>query len=335
MSTVDPQVKPVLDLVQEALAQVQEAGTQIYRYGDSLETDPQRLEEIQGRLQQLKQICRKYGPTLTEAIAHQVRIEQELQALGGDGTSLADLEQDFAAATTALTQACEHLSNLRRTAATDLETRLVAALRPLAMDKVQFQVAQTPIEPTAHGADRVIFTFSPNPGEPLQPLAETASGGEMSRFLLALKACFSQIDPVTTFIFDEVDVGVSGRVAQVIAETLHHLSGAHQILCVTHQPIIAAMADQHFHVEKAVIRSDAKVPDEAERTVIRIHPLEPQQRPLALAHLAGGDATDQMLAFAASLLQQADQIRTQAAEAAAPRAATQPRKRRNPAKQAS
>ncbi|HEY9826190.1 MAG TPA: DNA repair protein RecN, partial [Stenomitos sp.] len=184
-------------------------------------------------------------------------------------------------------------------------------------DKVQFQVDLVPIAPTSTGADQTIFAFSPNPGEPLQPLAETASGGEMSRFLLALKTCFSQIDPVATFAFDEVDVGVSGRVAQAIAETLYRLGQAHQILCVTHQPIVAAMADHHFHVEKILIPGSkpegnhGTLEPEA-RTVVRIQLLEDRQRALELAHLAGGGETDQMLAFATSLLQQADQIRQQA-----------------------
>jgi DNA repair protein RecN (Recombination protein N) len=316
MSAVDPRVQPISDLVQEALAQVQEAGTQIHRYGSSLETDPQRLQEVETRLQQLKQICRKYGPTLNEAIAHQAQTEQALESLTGEGQSLTALEQAYAATAAALALGCQQLTTLRQAAAADLETRLVSELKPLAMEKVQFCVQLMPIEPMAYGADRITFVFSPNPGEPLQPLAETASGGEMSRFLLALKACFSRIDPVATFVFDEVDVGVSGRVAQAIAEKLHHLSKTHQILCVTHQPIIAAIADQHFHVEKTVIPApsnpktaqNGSQPPES-RTIVQIQQLEEHQRPLELAQLAGGSATEQMLAFATSLLAQADQIR--------------------------
>jgi DNA repair protein RecN (Recombination protein N) len=328
MSAVDPQMQPISDLVQEALAQVQEAGTQIHRYGSSLETDPQRLQEVETRLQQLKQICRKYGPTLTEAIAQQTRIELELESLTGEGQSLEALEQAYAITRAALDQTCQHLTAFRQTAAADLETRLIEELKPLAMEKVEFCVQLSPMEPTAHGADRIIFVFSPNPGEPLQPLAETASGGEMSRFLLALKACFSQIDPVATFVFDEVDVGVSGRVAQAIAEKLHHLSHTHQILCVTHQPIIAAIADQHFHVEKAVVphivnSSEPQNGKEPEaRTIVRIQHLTEAQRPQELAQLAGGNITNQMLAFAASLLAQADQIRNPT-----PQATTEPKTR--------
>jgi DNA repair protein RecN (Recombination protein N) len=314
MSDVDVQVKPISDLVQDALTQVQEAGTQVHRYGDALETDPQRLADVEGRLQQLKQICRKYGPTLADAIAHQTRIETDLAALTGDGASLGALEQALADTKIALTQACGLLTTLRQSAAADLEARLVAELKPLAMEKVQFQVVLKPSEPTAYGADRITFVFSPNPGEPMQPLAETASGGEMSRFLLALKACFSQIDPVATFVFDEVDVGVSGRVAQAIAEKLHHLSRSHQILCVTHQPIVAAMADHHFQVEKQVVPSSLQAQDnggdpDGDRTVVRIQSLDTRQRSLALAQLAGGDSTNPMMAFAESLLQQATRIR--------------------------
>ncbi|MGB8701079.1 MAG: DNA repair protein RecN [Thermosynechococcaceae cyanobacterium] len=325
MSALDPQVEPILDLVQEALTQVQEAGSQIHRYGNSLETDPQRLQEVELRLQQIKQICRKYGPTLPEAIAHQARLEQELAELMGEGESLAVLDQALVAAKTVLTQACQRLTAHRKLAAADLESRLVEELQPLAMQQVQFQVEMTEAEPAVHGADRIVFAFSPNPGEALQPLAETASGGEMSRFLLALKACFSQIDPVATFVFDEVDVGVSGRVAQAIAEKLHRLSQTHQILCVTHQPIVAAMAHRHFQVEKTVIEvwpdavtpgMEPSTPDE--RTVVRIRILEDRQRQLELANLAGGAATDHMLAFAESLLVQAAHLRDQPTLAVSP-----------------
>jgi DNA repair protein RecN (Recombination protein N) len=145
---------------------------------------------------------------------------------------------------------CAALTKLRQKAARTLEKRLVTELKPLAMEQVQFQVALEPTAPGPTGADRAEFLFSPNPGEPLQPLADIASGGEMSRFLLALKASFSRQETVSTLVFDEIDVGVSGRVAQAIADKLHHLGTQQQLLCVTHQPIVAAMADAHFRVGK-------------------------------------------------------------------------------------
>jgi DNA repair protein RecN (Recombination protein N) len=253
MVRYDPQVQSVLELVTEALAQVEEAGRQINAYGEDLETDPERLQVVEQRIIELKQICRKYGPTLTEAIAYSQKLQADLAALNGGAQSTEVLEQTYQARQAELLQACEQLTQLRRATAQQLETLLLTQLKPLAMDKVQFQVGLTATPPSATGADRITFLFSPNPGEPLQPLTEIASGGEMSRFLLALKACFSQIDSVGTMVFDEIDVGVSGRVAQAIAEKLHQLSRSHQVLCVTHQPIVAAMADSHFRVNKQVI----------------------------------------------------------------------------------
>lgn len=305
MSRYDLQVEPVLDLVNDALAQVEEAGRQIGSYGESLETDPQRLQAVEERLVELKQICRKYGPTLAEAIAYSQQVQAELLELTGGEQSLKALEQTYLDAQTTLKHACARLTQLRQVTAQDLEARLVAQLKPLAMEKVQFRVEIRAAPPAIHGADTICFLFSPNPGEPLQPLSETASGGEMSRFLLALKACFSQVDPVGSLVFDEIDVGVSGRVAQAIAEKLHQLSRHHQILCVTHQPIVAALADSHFRVEKTMTQQNTEEP----RTVIRVIALDVQQRREELAQLAGGRSAQDAMAFVDSLLNQAANLR--------------------------
>ncbi|MGB3573309.1 MAG: hypothetical protein WBA01_14800, partial [Phormidesmis sp.] len=224
--------------------------------------------------------------------------------------------------------------------------------------------------PTEHGADAISFVFSPNPGEPLQPLVEIASGGEMSRFLLALKACFSKVDPISTMVFDEIDVGVSGRVAQAIAEKLYQLGRQHQVLCVTHQPLVAAMADAHYHVDKQVVTlplaatsgsaeeerarakiaaqsaiaekstgaktslktksapkaadskaADSKALNQAanqavnhrtleERTIVKVTPLSTlEERRDELAQLARGKSDSEAIAFADSLLAQAETIR--------------------------
>lgn len=317
MVNYDTGLQPILDLVSEALAQIEEAGRQINAYGESLEADPDRLETVQQRIRQLKQICRKYGPTLGEAIAYDRRIQQELAELQDEGQSLEILEQIYQERKDILEEACQRLTALRRTAANALEARLLEELRPLAMEKVQFKVDIAPCPPTAAGADKITFTISPNPGEPLHPLSETASGGEMSRFLLALKACFSQVDSVGTLIFDEIDVGVSGRVALAIAQKLHQLSQYHQVLCVTHQPLVAAMADRHFRVDKQVIDtyssemashdrdlSDSQPSDP--RTVVRVNMLDDRlTRREELAQLAGGQSATEAIAFAESLLAQA------------------------------
>jgi DNA repair protein RecN (Recombination protein N) len=320
MMKYDSALEPLLDMIRNAATQVVEAGYQINSYGDSLEVDPDRLSEVEDRIALLKQICRKYGPRLVDAVALQNQLQRELDGLTGNGESLEELEQAYGESQEQLKQSCQLLTDLRKKAASQLEKQLVRELKPLAMDKVIFVCQINPISPTVTGADQVVFYFSPNPGEKIQPLSETASGGEMSRFLLALKSCFAQAQSrIETLIFDEIDAGVSGKVAQAIAEKLHHLSQVQQVLCVTHQPLIAAMADDHFRVDKQMIEEltpkltynsthDSTEPDNQAtlseiRTVIRVTNLEqPHHRRDELALLTGGHSAQEAIAFAESLL---------------------------------
>lgn len=313
MADVDGSLNPLVELVQGALTQVIEAGREVQRYGDNLEADPERLQIVDERLQTLKRLCRKYGPSLAEAIAYQEKIQAEYDALTGREQSLAQLEASLAEAEAQLITACGQLTCSRQKTAKQLEKSLVQELKPLAMEKVVFACHLEAIAPSNYGAEQVVFYFSPNTGEKIQPLASTASGGEMSRFLLALKACFSDLAPPSqTLIFDEIDVGVSGKVAQAIADKLYQLSQRQQVLCVTHQPLVAALADAHFHVDKTEINensanlADPTDQDEDLRTVIRITPLQSQgDRQAELAQLAGGHSAQEALAFAQSLLEKA------------------------------
>ncbi|MBD2603106.1 DNA repair protein RecN [Scytonema hofmannii FACHB-248] len=303
MVEYDSQLQSLLDLVRDAQTAVVEVARQINTYGEGLEADPQRLEEVEERIRELKQICRKYGPTLTEAIAYYQRIQSELAELNDSEQSIESLEQQEKVCLEKLTQVSGQLTDLRRTAAAALESRLLNELKPLAMEKVKFKVEIVLTTFTAVGADKITFMFSPNPGEPLQPLTEIASGGEMSRFLLALKSCFSLADSAGTMVFDEIDVGVSGRVAQAIAEKLHQLSQHQQVLCVTHQPLVAAMGDRHFRVDKQTINNND---NNGVRTVVRVTSLDNNTtRRDELAQLAGGKSANDAIAFAESLLLQA------------------------------
>ncbi|MGC9505444.1 DNA repair protein RecN [Baaleninema sp.] len=310
MVQFDDRVESILTLVREALVRVEEAGQQINAYADELEVDPERLQVVGDRIRQLKQICRKYGPTLADAIDRYRTLQAQLDDLEDGDRSIETLERHCQTRREELHAACQQLTHLRRQAAQKLELRLVDALKPLAMEKVKFKVDLAPIPPNRTGSDRVTFLLSANPGEPLQPLSETASGGEMSRFLLALKACFSEVDDVATLVFDEIDVGVSGRVAGTIAETLYRLSQRHQVLCVTHQPLVAAMADRHFHVAK-----EAAINGRGERTVISVRVLDEGERRRELAQLASGqgegEASDSAAsAFADELLDRAERLRS-------------------------
>ena len=318
MVALDREAEGILELVSSALSQVEEAGRQINNYANRLDSDPEQLETIEQRINQIKQICRKYG-TVPEAIAYLQKLQQELAELTDQSTSIEDLERKAEADLQALLKASKKLTELRRQTAIALEQAQISALKMLAMEKVRFQVGLYAVEPTAVGCDRIVFEFSPNLGEPLQPLAETASGGEMSRFLLALKTCFVQqkisetqasefsYANVGTMVFDEIDAGVSGRVAQAIATQLWQLSRSSQILCVTHQPLIAAIADHHFHVSKEVI---------GDRTQVQIRLLASgiegkgkKEKGKNLVKNRDNGALDQAIAFAESLLEQAAVIK--------------------------
>ena len=317
MAEYDAELAPILEMVQSGLAQIVEAGQQINSYSEGLEADPQRLEEIETRIKQLKNVCRKYGPDLADAIALYEQLQQELALITGGGQSIEALEQAYKQSNRQLAQECHKLTQLRQKAATKLEKQLVKELKPLAMDKVIFECRLLESTPTAMGADKVVFYFSPNAGETIQPLSVIASGGEMSRFLLALKACFTGAeDSSSTLIFDEIDAGVSGKVAQAIAEKLHHLGKQHQVLCVTHQPLIAAMANGHFKVEKTIIEEGTKGAQKNGgsiadiRTVVRVKPLGNHQvRAEELAQITGGHSASDAIAFAESLLAKAAKYR--------------------------
>ncbi|MDJ0594060.1 MAG: DNA repair protein RecN [Pleurocapsa sp. MO_226.B13] len=318
MVEYDSELNPILEMVQSGLAQIVEAGQQISSYSDGLEADPERLSEIESRIRQLKNICRKYGPDLSDAIALCQQLQQELDQITDGGQSIVALEQEYESAVVNLTQECQKLTQLRQKAATKLEKQLVKELKPLAMDKVIFECRLIDTPPTAMGADKVVFYFSPNAGEVIQPLSVIASGGEMSRFLLALKACFTGTEESSsTLIFDEIDAGVSGKVAGAIAEKLHQLGKQHQVLCVTHQPLIAAMANGHFKVEKTIIEEKSQsqktngssnIPDI--RTVVRVKSLsEHKVRVEELAQITGGHSAEDAIAFAESLLTKAAKYR--------------------------
>jgi DNA repair protein RecN (Recombination protein N) len=241
-------------------------------------------------------------------------LQAELDELTGGGQSIEELEQDAEEKYQVLTKECAELTQLRQKAALKLEKQLIKELKPLAMEKVIFECRLTPAKPTATGSDLVSFYFSPNPGEAVQPLADIASGGEMSRFLLALKACFTQQkSTVQTLVFDEIDAGVSGKVAQAIATKLHQLSQFHQVLCVTHQPLVAAMADAHFRVAKQVVKQKEK--GKEPRTIVTVEQLQQHQtRRDELAQLTGGHSAEDAVSFAESLLTQAQEQKTKVAQ---------------------
>ncbi len=300
MANLDPELESIAEMISSARVQTEEASRWLYDYSETLEADPARLQKLDQRITRLKQMLRKYGPTLAEVIRHTQQVNAELDQIDHQGSSLEDLQKAEASSRQTLVTACDELTQLRHKAALRLEKKLIMELAPLGMSGVQFKIEIKPRSLSQDGQDQISYLFSPNSGEPLQPLAKIASGGEMSRFLLALKVVFSQVDPVATMVFDEIDAGVSGKMAQAIATKLHTIARHHQILCVTHQPLVAALADHHIRVSKAVLRK---------RTQVQADPLSEAQRREELALLAAGHSAQDALAFVEALLSQAAQLR--------------------------
>ena len=263
-------------------------------YGASLESDPERLGVLQERLALLKRLERRYGVELKVLIERRDALRDQ-NAAGGADAALDVLRHQEQEARKHRDSCNQSLTVLRHASAACLEERLMTHLRPMGLENVRFQVDFSAVEPMDLGADAICFLFSANPGQPLAPLAEVASGGEMSRFLLALKTCLADVDGSSTLLFDEIDSGVSGRVSGEMANLLRTMAKNRQVFCVTHQPLVAAAADHHFRVSKEVVDGE---------TCSRVsHLRDTQARRQELAELAGGDFDDAQ-AYAASLLEQ-------------------------------
>ena len=295
MQQLDGSVSELNSRFGDGFAELQDFIRELDRYGSSLESDPDSLGQLQERIALLKALERRHGKELSQLIVWRDQLREQLVP-GGAQASLEALEQSELQARKRRDRCNGQLTQARRFAAAALEQDLMQALRPMGLANVRFEVAIEPMDPGEEGADAVQFLFSANPGQPLAPLAEVASGGEMSRFLLALKTCLAAADQHVTLLFDEIDTGVSGRVTGAMAELLQRLAQQRQVFCVTHQPLVAAAADHHFQVAK-------EVRDGATHT--RVSQLrDTQARQAELAELAGGDFGETR-SYAASLLKRA------------------------------
>jgi DNA repair protein RecN (Recombination protein N) len=306
---LDTSLADAAEALETAVIAAQEAASELRSYQESVEFNPERLEQVQERLDLLRTLKRKYGDTLEEVLQYRERIGQELHALTHHEERLVELEAELTRRTAAMDTLAQELYVARRAAAVEFERRLVTELRDLNMQHTVFEVRME--EPgagtrAAGGREasgvseddegeksrtdasrltphawfpRIEFLISPNPGEPVRPLARIASGGEMSRVMLALKSAMAGVSGVPTLIFDEVDAGVGGRTAEVLGEKMAALAHSAQVLCVTHLPQIAGMASRHFRVQKQVA---------GERTLVEVTALEEGDRVPELARMLGG-----------------------------------------------
>lgn len=316
LARIDPAVEPMRQQVEDLSYQLSDVAHELRRYRDRVEFNPARLAEVEERLELIYNLKRKYGDSIEEILAFGERAQAELDSITHAGERIAELEAEEKRLLQAIGELGQRLSAARREAGARLAQAVERELDDLRMEHARFSVdlrwqddpegayvGDRRVAFDVTGLDRVEFLISANPGEPLRPLARVASGGETARLMLALKAVLSRADETPTLIFDEIDVGIGGRVGAVVGHKLWGLTApdaqgrrAHQVLCVTHLPQLAAYGDVHYHVSKAV---------EGERTLTHVRRLEGDERVNELVAMLGAP-TAAGRASAAAMLAEAE-----------------------------
>ncbi|GKU81130.1 DNA repair protein RecN [Niallia sp. NCCP-28] len=280
-ATLDTEYKTMAESVSNSYYILEDVASKLRNSLDFLEYDPERLNEIESRLNEINGLKRKYGKTVEEIVQYAAKIAEELETLQNKETHIDKLEKELMSLHSDLLVEANELTVLRKMAAERLTDDIHKELKELYMEKTIFEVKikQNEERVTKIGIDEVEFYISTNPGEPLKPLSKIVSGGELSRMMLALKSIFSKHQGITSIIFDEVDTGVSGRVAQAIAEKIAHVSNDSQVLCISHLPQVAAMADTHLFIAKNI---------QDGRTSTTVNPLAKQDKIKEIARMISG-----------------------------------------------
>ncbi|PID71801.1 MAG: DNA repair protein RecN [Desulfobulbus propionicus] len=301
LATMDPGVSELAERAVSMCYEITDVEQELGQYIRTIPTDLSRIEQIAERLAQIKQLQRKYGLTIEDILAFAERIRAEVDELENLEERIEELENELEKVSTEAFLKAVDLSEARKTAASKLEQVMENELASLSFNQAAFKVQMAVPEGLGlegvqkSGRDTVEFVFSANPGEPPKPLAKVASGGELSRLMLAMKCILAKRDQVDTVIFDEVDAGIGGQAAEAVAAKIKELSSHHQVFCITHLPQIAAGADIHFRIEK-------RVEDNRTRTVLVR--LEEEEKVVELARMLGGKApTDQTMAYARELIE--------------------------------
>ncbi|MBT2754792.1 DNA repair protein RecN [Mesobacillus foraminis] len=301
---LDPAYKELHESVANSFYLLEDAARSLRNELDVLEYDPQRLNEIEDRLNEINQLKRKYGKTIEEILEYSAKIEEEIETLQNKEVHIGQMEKELASLKKDLQLEAANLNKARRKWAKKLTGLIHRELKELYMEKTVFEVKIETDEDhfLKNGADQVEFYISTNPGEPLKPLSKVASGGELSRIMLALKSIFSKHQGVTSIIFDEVDTGVSGRVAQAIAEKIYKVAMNSQVLCISHLPQVAAMADTHLYIAKKI---------KGGRTKTSVTPLTESDKVHEIGRMISGvEITDLTRQHAEELLQLARLMKT-------------------------
>lgn len=276
----------------DAIERLRDSASELREYSQNLDNDTERLNEIQERLYILDKLKRKYGGTLESVLETFENLSQELNAIEFSTQNIKELEEKIRSTEKTLYKTAEEISENRKNFAQVLSVLIQEKLEKLELPKARFEISVQPKELCSDGIDNVEFLISTNVSEDLKPLAKVASGGEISRVMLAIKSIFAQSDDINTVIFDEIDTGISGKASQSVADEILELSKYHQIIVITHQAIIASKANKHFYVRKS----------QDDETKVEVYVLTGENRIKALAELAGGEINEQSIEFARSLV---------------------------------
>lgn len=296
----DTSLANALASIESARLQAEAAADDLRHYLDRLELDPERLVQIEERLGQAFTLARKHRVRPAELFTHHQKLREEAGTLENFDDHLATLEHAAAAAQQAYDKSARKLSELRRAKAGKLASGVLTHLKALGMKGARIEVALTPCNPAAEGLEQVEFLFTANPGQPLKPLAKVASGGELSRVSLAIQVICAQTLTVPCLVFDEVDVGVGGGIAEIVGRLLRELGSHAQVLCITHQPQVAALGHRHWHVLKEQGRNT---------THTRILALDTVARVQEVARMLGGvEITDSTLAHAKEMVEKSQAL---------------------------
>jgi DNA repair protein RecN (Recombination protein N) len=252
MAAIDPSLSQPLKVLESTLIQLEETARALREYSRRVEINPIRLDEIENRLEEIDRLKRKYGATVEEVLSFKRKIEETLKSITSDEERLSQLESLLGPLWQNLNDLGRRLSAERKGVALELKKSVERELSSLGMKKTLFEIRMDPSPLSPRGMDRVEFLLSPNVGEEVKPLAKIASGGELSRIMLAMKKILAKVGGKQVLIFDEVDSGIGGAMAEVVGRKLKELSRHHQVICVTHLPQIACFADQHHSVRKEV-----------------------------------------------------------------------------------
>ncbi|MBI4825705.1 MAG: DNA repair protein RecN [Nitrospirae bacterium] len=299
ISVIDSRAGEALKSAEDAMPLLEEASYFLRDYKDGINFDPARLEEVQERLELIKRLKKKYGETLQDVIDKRESALIELEELQHSEEMLDSLKKELDDARQRLTEKAQELSKKRKAVAKKLEPKIIEELSKLSMPDTQFLISITQqqgddtSDGSSMGIDEIEFLISPNVGETLKPLSKIASGGELSRVMLALKGIMSDGDNIPVLVFDEIDAGIGGKAAETVGKRLKDLSSMHQVICITHLPQIASYADIHLKIEKKT---------EKGKTRVRINRVEKDARVEEIARMLSGEISDVSLKHAKEML---------------------------------